>query len=68
LELLEQLLHALDQDSPAASEPIVEQLKSRLSTADIAEIQELLATYRFRKAEAIVSTWIQTLKQRERPH
>lgn len=64
IELLNQLLAALDQDNPAIAEPIIMQLQGRLAEQTLTEIRDQIEQYRFRVAEKMVSDAILAIQYR----
>ncbi len=54
IELLKQLLDALDQDNPALAEPIITQLQGRMAEGSLAAISDQLQQFHFRVAEKLV--------------
>jgi CheY-like chemotaxis protein/HPt (histidine-containing phosphotransfer) domain-containing protein len=53
IELLQQLLHALDQDNPTIAKPVLSKLQDIIPQKLYANIQAQLALYDFRAAEAL---------------
>ncbi|NOT10928.1 MAG: PAS domain S-box protein [Methylococcaceae bacterium] len=63
--LLQQLLDALNEDSPHSAEPFLEKLKNNIATSDWKMLRQCLSNFDFRGAEKYVQTLLDALLARK---
>ncbi|MCQ8130103.1 PAS domain S-box protein [Methylomonas rivi] len=62
IDLLKQLLEALDEDNPAVAKPVLSKLQHKIPEALFAELQAKLTVYDFRGAEALAQIHLNQLQ------
>jgi PAS domain S-box-containing protein len=67
VELLQQLLQALDQDNPAVAKPVLAKLQNRLPEAQLADIQAKLMMFDFRAAEVLTLAVLDRIQANPNP-